>query len=62
MNIRQKIDTNFTARRLVWELIQNAKDNVSLCNKDQDTVDIVIEMNEDNFVFHTIRVSSITNI
>ncbi|OPB86650.1 hypothetical protein BAS06_15755 [Elizabethkingia miricola] len=51
MNIRQKIDTNFTARRLVWELIQNAKDNVSLCNKDQDTVDIVIEMNENNFVF-----------
>ena len=31
MNIRQSINVEFTARRLIWELMQNAKDNANLC-------------------------------
>ncbi|MDD4760966.1 MAG: hypothetical protein PHU66_09180, partial [Bacteroidaceae bacterium] len=31
-NIRQRINVDFTARRLLWELIQNAKDNATTCN------------------------------
>lgn len=31
-NIRQRINVDFTARRLLWELIQNAKDNAATCN------------------------------
>lgn len=31
-NIRQRINVDFTARRLLWELIQNAKDNVATNN------------------------------
>lgn len=30
MSIRQSINVEFTARRLVWELMQNAKDNLYL--------------------------------
>ncbi len=51
MNIRQKIDAGFIARRLAWELIQNAKDNVSLCNEQGERVDIKIEITDDEFIF-----------
>lgn len=51
MNIRQKIDVGFIARRLIWELIQNAKDNVALCNSQGEKVDVTIELAEDQFVF-----------
>ncbi|WP_432712228.1 sacsin N-terminal ATP-binding-like domain-containing protein [Pedobacter sp.] len=51
MNIRQKINVEFTARRLVWELIQNAKDNVSLCNENNEKVDVNISLTEDEFIF-----------
>ncbi|AXP79718.1 hypothetical protein CJ739_621 [Mariniflexile rhizosphaerae] len=51
MNIRQKIDAEFTARRLVWELIQNAKDNVSLSNKEGERVNINISLTENEFAF-----------
>ncbi len=51
MNIRQNIDVEFTARRLVWELIQNAKDNASLCNEDGETVDVTIEITDNDFIF-----------
>lgn len=52
MNIRQSINVEFTARRLIWELIQNAKDNVYLCNRDMnERVDIFIESDEENFTF-----------
>lgn len=51
MNIRQKINSEFIARRLVWELIQNAKDNVSLCNSNKEKVDIKILISNDTFTF-----------
>ncbi len=51
MNIRQNIDVEFTARRLIWELIQNAKDNASLCNEDGETVDVTIEITGTEFIF-----------
>ncbi|MBX2942750.1 MAG: hypothetical protein KF860_10415 [Cyclobacteriaceae bacterium] len=51
MNIRQKIDVEFTARRLGWELIQNAKDNASLCNEDSESVDITIEITDTELIF-----------
>lgn len=51
MNIRQNIDVEFTARRLVWELIQNAKDNASLCNEDGESVDVTIEITDKEFIF-----------
>lgn len=51
MDIRQKINAEFIARRLVWELIQNAKDNVSLCNEQGERVDIKIEIKDDEFIF-----------
>lgn len=51
MNIRQKIDVNFTARRLIWELMQNAKDNVAICSGQKEKVDIAISLNEKEFVF-----------
>lgn len=51
MNIRQNIDVEFTARRLVWELIQNAKDNASLCNEDGESVDVTIEITDTEFIF-----------
>ncbi|QQL50273.1 sacsin N-terminal ATP-binding-like domain-containing protein [Mucilaginibacter ginkgonis] len=51
MNIRQKINVGFTARRLVWELIQNAKDNVSLCSENDEKVDVHIAISENEFIF-----------
>jgi len=51
MNIRQKINVGFTARRLVWELIQNAKDNVSLCSQNDEKVDVHISLSETEFIF-----------
>lgn len=51
MNIRQNIDVEFTARRLVWELIQNAKDNASLCNENGEKVDVTIKMTDNTFIF-----------
>lgn len=51
MNIRQNINVEFTARRLIWELIQNAKDNASLCNAEGETVDVTIQITEDKFIF-----------
>ena len=51
MNIRQNINVEFTARRLVWELMQNAKDNVSLCNKENEKVDVKIKLSENQFTF-----------
>jgi hypothetical protein len=51
MNIRQNINVEFTARRLVWELIQNAKDNVNLCNEAGEKVDVSIKITENEFIF-----------
>lgn len=51
MNIRQNINVEFTARRLVWELMQNAKDNASLCNEDGTKVNIKIQLSENQFIF-----------
>ena len=51
MNIRQNINVEFIARRLIWELMQNAKDNASLCNEEGEKVDITISITEDNFIF-----------
>lgn len=51
MNIRQKINVGFTARRLVWELIQNAKDNVNLCSQNDEKVDVCISISENEFIF-----------
>lgn len=54
MNTRQNINVEFTARRLIWELIQNAKDNVGLCNNIEEKLDITIELEENQFIFsHT---------
>lgn len=51
MNIRQSINVEFTARRLIWELMQNAKDNANLCNNEGEKVDVFIILEEDKFVF-----------
>ena len=51
MGVRQEIQLEFTARRLIWELMQNAKDNASLCNAEGEKVDIKIQINENNFIF-----------
>lgn len=51
MNIRQSINVEFTARRLIWELMQNAKDNANLCNNNDEKVDVSIVLEEDQFVF-----------
>ncbi|MBF0233025.1 MAG: hypothetical protein HQK65_08300 [Desulfamplus sp.] len=46
--IRQRINVKSTARRLLWELIQNAKDNVALCNlNNRDSIEIDIEVGPD---------------
>jgi hypothetical protein len=51
-NIRQRINVEFTARRLIWELIQNAKDNAAICNIDQNPdVNITIELKENQLIF-----------
>ena len=51
MNIRQCINVEFTARRLVWELMQNAKDNANLCNDENEKVDVSIVLEENQFTF-----------
>lgn len=51
MNIRQNINVEFIARRLIWELIQNAKDNVNLCNIDGKKVDVSIKISDNQFIF-----------
>ena len=51
MNIRQSINVEFTARRLIWELMQNAKDNANLCNGDGEKVDVSIVLEENQFAF-----------
>lgn len=51
MNIRQSINVEFTARRLVWELMQNAKDNANLCNESNTKVDVSINLEVDKFIF-----------
>jgi hypothetical protein len=50
--IRQGINKEFIARRLIWELIQNAKDNVAVCNSNADK-NLVIELSltNDKFIF-----------
>lgn len=51
-NIRQRINVDFTARRLIWELIQNAKDNAATCNiNGQSDVRIEIELNSNQLRF-----------
>jgi len=48
-SIRQRINVDFTARRLLWELIQNAKDNAASCNINGNpkvSIDIEIEPNQ----------------
>lgn len=50
--IRQRINQEFTSRRLIWELIQNAKDNVAICNSSGDqTLSIEISLSESQFTF-----------
>jgi hypothetical protein len=50
--IRQGINKDFIARRLIWELIQNAKDNVAVCNsKSKQDVKVEITLTESEFVF-----------
>lgn len=51
MNIRQSINVEFTARRLIWELMQNAKDNANLCNDESEKVDISIVLKKNQFTF-----------
>src|SRR5690606_17947023 len=38
-------------RRLVWELMQNAKDNVRLCSESDEKVDIKISLTDNEFIF-----------
>jgi hypothetical protein len=50
--IRQGINKEFIARRLIWELIQNAKDNVAVCNVNSDNNFVVdITLTDDKFIF-----------
>lgn len=49
--IRQKINVDFTARRIIWELIQNAKDNVAVCNSDDAKVEIKIQLSKERLSF-----------
>ena len=51
MNIRQNINVKQTARRLIWELMQNAKDNVQLSNEEDVKVNITISLTDDKFIF-----------
>ncbi len=50
--IRQGINKEFIARRLIWELIQNAKDNVAVCNINSDkSLVIDITLTDDKLIF-----------
>jgi hypothetical protein len=49
--IRQRINVDFTARRIIWELIQNAKDNVAVCNSDEAKVEIKIQLSKERLSF-----------
>ena len=50
--IRQGINKDFLARRLIWELIQNAKDNVAVCNANSDNnLEVDITLSHDKFIF-----------
>ena len=50
--IRQGINKEFIARRLIWELIQNAKDNVAVCNINSDKSLVVdITLTDNKFIF-----------
>lgn len=48
--IRQGINKEFIARRLIWELIQNAKDNVAVCNTNSDN-NLVVDITLSNYKF-----------
>lgn len=50
-SIRQGINVEFTARRIIWELIQNAKDNVAVCNSNEAKVDIKIQLSKEKLSF-----------
>jgi len=51
-NIRQRINVDFTARRLLWELIQNAKDNATTCNiNGNPKVTITVEIEPSKLTF-----------
>jgi hypothetical protein len=51
-NIRQRINVDFTSRRLIWELIQNAKDNAASCNiNGNSSVAIEIDLNPNQLKF-----------
>ena len=50
--IRQGINKEFIARRLIWELIQNAKDNVAVCNINSDNnLEVDITLSNEKFIF-----------
>lgn len=50
--IRQGINKEFIARRLIWELIQNAKDNVAVCNTNADkNLVINLSLTNEKFIF-----------
>lgn len=52
--IRQGFNKEFISRRLIWELIQNAKDNVVVCNKrsiSNTKFNIEIHLQKDKFIF-----------
>lgn len=50
--LRQGIKKEFVARRLIWELIQNAKDNVTVCNPNGDqSLCVEVTLTPDKFIF-----------
>jgi hypothetical protein len=51
-NLRARSGVDTILRRLLWELVQNAKDNAVISNNSCDAkVDIKIKLTEDSFVF-----------
>lgn len=49
--LRQGMNKELTAKRLVWELIQNAKDNVISNKNENKDVFINIELSDNKFIF-----------
>lgn len=49
--LRQKIKVDLTAKRIIWELIQNAKDNVAICSNDKAKVNIKIQLSKERLSF-----------